>query len=125
MAADNKSETVTDGVRVTVEARKVSEKPQSPHHLFQYHVTIVNEGVQEPVTLVSRYWRIMDFDGTMREVSGHGVQGKQPRIEAGSRFAYQSAVPLMHERGSMWGQYMMVTESGRLIDAEIQPFALE
>lgn len=92
-------------------------------HFKNADVEIRNVG-EESVTLVSRHWRIMDGDGSLKEVNGPGVKGQQPRIEPGSSYKYTSSVPLAYERGSMWGSMSVLTEGGSLIDAEIAPFAL-
>ena len=118
------SEALTDGVRVSVEAR-YSEEHSLPgsRGFFLYTVTIANEGSQ-PVQLVSRHWRIHDATGRLQEVKGPGVVGEQPVIEPGESYEYTSGCPLPTPFGSMEGSYQMVKGSGSPFDARIERFEL-
>lgn len=120
-----KSEAVTEGVRVSVESRYVSEqsRPYESYWFFAYAIEISNQGPLR-VQLLSRHWTITDSDGRTQEVRGPGVVGKQPILEPGETFEYSSFCPLETSFGTMHGTYEMVAADGRRFDVEIAPFAL-
>ncbi len=119
------SESLTRGVRVTVNARYSSSHsdPAKREWFFLYTVTITNEG-DETVQLVNRHWVIMNANGHVEEVRGPGVVGNQPTLKTGESFEYTSGCPLKTPFGSMHGEYEMVTGGGDMFLAEIAPFAL-
>jgi ApaG protein len=121
----SQSETVTDGVRVQVEAHYSPEhsQPQSNQWFFLYTIRISNEG-EETCQLVSRHWIIRNASGEMDEVRGPGVVGEQPVLEPGDSFEYTSGCPLDTPFGSMEGTYQMVTENGSFFDVAIARFDL-
>lgn len=121
----SKSEAVTRGVRVKVQAQYVAERsrPAEGQWFFAYRIRIENEG-SETVQLVSRHWIITDANGKVEEVKGPGVVGAQPVLEAGQAFEYTSFCPLTTPFGSMKGTYQMVTKDGESFDAVIATFAL-
>jgi ApaG protein len=100
------SESVTDGIRVSVTPAFVADSsdPASGRFHFAYHVVIVNEGA-EPVTLRRRRWHIVDADGEAHDVEGDGVVGQQPTLGPGGRFEYQSYAPLPTSWGTMEGAF--------------------
>ncbi len=120
-----RSETVTNNVRVTVQARYVPQRsrPEDELWFFAYHVTIENTG-DEAVQLISRHWIITDAETRVQEVRGPGVVGEQPVLKPGEMFEYTSACPLPTPFGTMHGSYQMVTDSGEQFDANIAPFTL-
>jgi len=120
-----RSESVTHGLRVKVEARYSAEhsQPSANHWFFLYTIRISNEG-SETCQLISRYWIIRDATGHVEEVEGEGVVGEQPVLEPGDSFEYTSGCPLGTPFGSMEGTYQMVTEDGGEFDAEIPRFDL-
>lgn len=120
-----RSETVTDGLRVEVEAR-YSEQHSHPARnewFFLYTIRISNEGM-ETCQLISRHWIIRNATGEVEEVHGPGVVGEQPTLEPGDSFEYTSGCPLDTPFGSMEGTYQMQTEAGGQFDAEIARFEL-
>lgn len=119
------SETLTDGLRVRVEARYAPEhsQPAANQWFFLYTIRISNEG-SETCQLVSRHWIIRDATGRVQEVQGPGVVGEQPVLEPGDSFEYTSGCPLPTPFGSMEGTYQMVTEHGTHFDADIARFEL-
>ena len=90
---------------------------------FAYTIRITNEG-SVPVQLISRRWLITDGTGEVNEVSGPGVVGEQPRLNAGESFEYTSGCPLPTPFGEMCGSYQMAVEGGEGFDAEIGSFSL-
>lgn len=118
-------EAVTRNVRVQVEAEFAPGRsnPQLSQWSFYYRVRVVNEG-PETVQLLSRHWIITDAMGTMREVRGPGVVGKQPKLDPGESFEYTSGCDLTTPFGSMRGTYQMVTSEQQHFDIEIPMFTL-
>ncbi|WP_189404394.1 Co2+/Mg2+ efflux protein ApaG [Alteromonas halophila] len=99
----------------------VTEKPDQ--YAFAYQVTISNRS-QQPVQLLSRYWLITDANGKTTEVSGDGVVGKQPVIDAGDEYQYTSGAILDTPVGSMQGYYEMERADGSPFRANIDVFRL-
>lgn len=98
--------------------------PDSRHFVWAYHVRIENGG-QQTVQLITRYWRITDAYGHVHEVRGEGVVGKQPVLRPGETFEYASGTPLGTPFGLMVGTYHMVSEAGEQFDVEIPAFSLD
>ena len=117
------SETVTNGIRVTVRSQFLHAEPQRPLWYFTYTVRIVNEGT-ETVKLVSRHWIITNGSNQVEEVKGLGVVGRQPTLAPGQAHEYTSGCRLSTPFGSMRGTYRMVTRDGTEFDAEIAEFAV-
>jgi ApaG protein len=116
---------VSQGIRVSVEARYLSDEsePEKSKYLFAYEITIENEG-HAPAQLVARHWVIKDAFNGIEEVRGEGVVGQTPLLEPGESFCYSSYCPLRTEYGTMRGTYRMVRPSGEEFDAVVAPFAL-
>ena len=69
----------TRSVTVTVQPEYLDDqsRPEEGHFVWAYHVTIENGG-EQTVQLLNRYWRIVDGTGRAQEVRGPGVVGEQP-----------------------------------------------
>ncbi|PZR09583.1 MAG: Co2+/Mg2+ efflux protein ApaG [Archangium gephyra] len=119
------SNAVSDGIRVTVKAKFFPERssPENSQWAFTYAVTLVNEGTRA-ATLRTRHWVITDATGRVEEVRGEGVIGKQPRLEPGERFEYQSWAMLRTSFGTMRGEYVMERPDGSKFEAKIAEFVL-
>ena len=119
------SETVTRGVRVSVESRYHADRSNPAENVwfFSYKILVNNEG-SETVRLLTRHWVITDANGGVQEVRGPGVVGQQPVLAPEQSFEYTSFCPLATSFGTMHGTYRMVTDAGEEFDAEIAPFAL-
>jgi ApaG protein len=120
------SEALTHGVRVRVECHYSPERsePARREYFFLYTVRITNEG-DATVELRNRHWIITNAHGTVQEVRGPGVVGKEPRLRRGESFEYTSGCPLDTAFGSMHGSYdLVITDTGEHFDVEIAPFAL-
>jgi ApaG protein len=120
-----RSEAVTQGIRVQVESHYHPERsrPAEEEWFFSYAIKIRNEGTRT-VQLLTRHWIITDANGHVQEIRGPGVVGQQPLLSAGQSFEYTSFCPLKTSFGTMHGTYQMVTDSGEKFDAEIAPFPL-
>ena len=118
-------EAITDGIRVTVNARYSAEHsdPINGNWFFVYTIRVTNEG-DKAVRLESRHWIITDGMGRVEEVRGDGVVGEQPDLAPGESFEYTSGCPLTTPFGSMRGTYRMVHADGSSFDAQIPAFDL-
>ena len=119
------SETVTRGIRVSVETKydPTRSSPQQSQWFFLYTICITNEG-SITAQLMTRHWIITDATGHVEEVKGPGVVGEQPILAQGQSFEYTSGCPLTTPFGSMRGSYQMTTADGEQFDAEIAEFIL-
>jgi ApaG protein len=119
-------EEVTRDIRIAVEPNFLDDQsdPEENRFLWSYHVTIENRGGL-PVQLLSRYWRITDARGRVREVRGEGVIGEQPMIAPGRAYEYTSGTPLETASGFMTGTYHMRSSGGEGFEVAIPMFALE
>jgi ApaG protein len=116
----------TNGITVRVETQYLPEhsNPAGLKFIFGYHIVIENEG-STPVQLMRRHWKIKDAHGSLREVEGPGVVGRQPLIQPGDRHEYISFCNLMTEVGIMKGVYLMASpESGATFFVEIPEFRM-
>lgn len=113
------SSAVTSGVRVDVVPHFLPSESDADEHkfVFSYHITIRNDA-ERTVQLVSRRWVIVDGDGHRHEVEGEGVVGRQPILEPGQVFEYQSFVPLKTPWGTMEGAFVMQVHDGRTGEPE-------
>lgn len=106
---------------------RYEHKHSSPAHdkyVHSYHIIIENHS-NTTVQLVSRHWFIVDGVGRMREVQGVGVIGKQPVINPGNVFEYDSWSPITTPIGRMYGTFTMLNlETQKIFDVEIPTFPL-
>jgi len=119
-------EETTRDIRIAVEPNFLEEQsePEESRYLWSYRVTIENQS-QLSVQLLSRYWRITDARGRVREVRGEGVIGEQPVIPPGRAYEYTSGAPLETASGFMTGTYRMRASTGESFEVGIPMFALE
>jgi ApaG protein len=99
---------ISEGMEVSVETfyQPDYSNPVSGEFMYAYRISIENHNLF-PVKLLSRYWFIVDSDGSSREVEGDGVVGVQPVIQPGERYQYVSGCNLRTEMGKMYGVYTM------------------
>ena len=117
---------VTRDIAVTVAPFYLEERsdPAESRYVWGYRVVIDNQS-DEPVQLLSRYWRITDGNGRIEEVRGPGVVGDQPRLDPGDSYQYTSGCPLSTPSGFMVGSYTMRGGDGELFDIAIPAFSLD
>lgn len=116
----------TNGITVSVESQYLPEhsNPRGRKYIFGYHISIEN-GSPNTVQLLRRKWYITDGTGTMREVEGDGVVGRQPIIAPGDSHEYLSFCNLSTEVGKMSGYYTMIrTSDGTELVVEIPEFQM-
>jgi ApaG protein len=106
---------ITDGIKISVVTEYQSEysNPMQAHFVFAYKITIENCS-EHTIKLLRRHWFIYDGDGTVREVEGEGVIGKQPVLEPSEWHEYVSGCNLKTSLGKMKGTYLME----RLVDGK-------
>ena len=117
----------TRSILVTVRPSYLAEEssPLENQFAWAYHVRIENQG-DETVRLVSRFWRITDGLGRVKEVRGPGVIGENPVLQPGQAFEYRSWTPLPTPSGFMDGSYQMEHPgSGETFDVAIPAFSLD
>ena len=123
----DKYSSVTRNIRITIRSFYLDDqsKPEQGEFVWAYRVTIENCG-RESVQLMRRSWLITDAQGRTVKVSGEGVVGEKPVLEAGEAFEYTSGTPLHTPSGFMSGRYHMVMNTtGELFDVEIPTFSLD
>jgi ApaG protein len=105
--------------QVTVSARSFYQEaysqPEDGNYVHAYQIRIENRG-DLPVQLLSRNWEIIDGTGMRREVEGDGVVGKQPVIQPGQTYSYQSWVQFPTPIGAMRGSYVMYRRSAEGVE---------
>nr|WP_321462320.1 Co2+/Mg2+ efflux protein ApaG [uncultured Cohaesibacter sp.] len=111
-------------VMVVPEYRPEQSTPDRGQHVWTYHVEIQNDS-PDNIQLQARFWRIVDAQGRIQEVHGHGVVGERPLIGAGNCFKYTSGCPLDSESGFMSGYYEMELDDGTIFEVTIPTFSLD
>lgn len=127
MKEGKKFSAITKEIAVSVQPIFLPDKTVEENNLFvwAYNVEIKNHGAED-VQLKSRYWRIIDEHGSVNEVRGEGVIGKQPIISQNEKFHYSSGTYLPTPSGIMEGEYMMeVVGTEQKLCIEIPAFSLD
>ena len=117
---------ITKGVlvKVNTEYREDLSTITEGVYYFNYHITIENQN-SYPVQLIHRDWFIYDSLFPSVHVSGEGVIGQQPVLEAGEIFTYASGCELRSEIGAMSGYYSFLNlETKETIRVDIPTFHL-
>ena len=117
--------TELEGLRVTVDRVTFMPQLDAPKDRpfpFVYFITIHNDSA-ETVTIKGRKWVVTDARGETIVVEGDGVVGKNPRLETGEHFSYNS----YHTIGAdsvAEGAYIGVTDDGRPVLVRIPRFEM-
>ena len=98
-------------------------KPEAGAHAFAYTVRVTNSG-DIAAQLVGRHWIITDATGSIEEVRGLGVVGKQPLLQPGESFEYTSWLRLPTPSGTMRGTYFCMTDEAQPFEATVGEFTL-
>ena len=116
----------TNNISISVKPYYLEEQsePNEQHFVWAYQITINNVG-QQTVQLKNRYWKIIDSNGTKKEVKGAGVIGEQPILHPGEKYKYTSGTPLSTPSGFMEGSYEMETTDGNKFDVSVPLFSLD
>ena len=115
----------TEGITVIAQPVYLDGESDSIQHkfVFAYFIRIENHGV-ESVQLLRRHWFIHDAAGSIKEVEGEGVVGKQPIIQTGEAHEYNSYCVLETFEGFMEGTYLMQRPNGEQFTIAIPRFLL-
>ncbi len=101
----------TNGIKISVETfyQQNYSRPLENKYIFAYRIHIENRS-SKTVQLMRRHWYIKDSSGSVREVEGEGVIGKQPVLRPGEGHQYVSWSPLISDIGKMYGTYLMLNK---------------
>jgi ApaG protein len=99
-------------------------EPETGLFVWSYTVRFSNLGDQ-PVQLIGRKWLIRDGKGKTQDVLAASVGGRQPILEPGDTFAYESGVPLSTPHGEMIGTFGFRTTNGTALIIETRRFELQ
>ena len=93
---------ITNDIKISVETffQPGYSQPASAQFVFAYRVSIENLS-KDSVQLLRRHWYIKESNGSLREVEGEGVIGKQPIIAPGGMHQYVSWCNLSTSMGKM------------------------
>lgn len=116
---------MTDGITVRVAVNFLPEQSriESGKWFWVYHIRIEN-GSDQTVQLLSRFWKITDGRGMINHVEGDGVVGEQPVLAPGQSHDYVSGCPLTTPHGSMEGHYVFRAADDSRFDVAIPFFPL-
>lgn len=119
------SDCTTNGIRIIVDPEYIPGEliATNGKYLFSYRIRMVNGGT-DVVQLISRHWKIINSEGTVEEVRGDGVVGRQPILNPGQEFRYTSYCPLDTAWGTMEGSFLMRYDNGNTFEAKIERFYL-
>lgn len=97
---------ITEGIRISVVSSFKPELSRIDGNLYYFDYRISIENINPfPVQLLRRDWFIYDSLDAPKYVSGEGVVGQQPVLEAGEVYSYSSGCDLSSEIGYMTGHY--------------------
>lgn len=108
---------------VQTQALPEHSDPAAGQHAYAYTVTIRNTGTVA-AQLIARRWLITDGRGTVQEVRGLAVVGRQPLLKPSESFEYTSWVRLETPSGSMRGTFYCITETAEAFETEVAEFPL-
>lgn len=97
---------------------------EESRYIWAYRVQIKNNR-SIPVQLKSRWWRIVDNTGCIKEIAGEGVVGEQPWVAPGETYEYASGASLTTPSGIVLGSYHMETTEGSEFDIDVPAFSLD
>ena len=93
--------------------------------LWKYNILMRNNHINK-IQVVGRYWKIVEANGLIREVSGDGVIGERPVINPGKSFYYSSYANLKASSGIMYGKYKVVDlVENAMFEVAIPAFSLD
>ena len=103
----------------------VTIKPAGDQAVTVEFADRIDAAVNARVIALADALKARPVEGIVETVSGSGIAGKQPTIEPGARYAYQSAAPLDTPSGIMVGHYIARTADNRLLKIDIPAFSLD
>ncbi len=117
---------ITQNIEITVTPEFLSNITDFENNNFfwRYFVNIKNNK-KSKIQIISRYWKIINEDGSFEEVSGEGVVGETPIIMPKLDFNYSSHVQLHGSSGIMMGHYLVKVAKDKIIEVTIPKFSLD
>ena len=94
--------------------------PTNAPHAFIYFITIINLS-NTRVILKGRRWVICDEDGSQKVIEGQGIVGKEPNLNPGEKFSYNS-YHMSHCNSSAEGSFHGIDDNGKPIYVRIPRF---
>lgn len=115
--------------KIQVAVTPVFLPDQSSHrdgfYVWAYSICICNLR-ETPAQLLHRYWRIIDANGVVQEVTGNGVVGESPILSPNEEYIYTSGASLRQPSGVMHGYYLMKDlVLDKTLKIEIPAFSLD
>lgn len=92
-------------------------------HAFIYFITITNLS-DVKITLRGRRWVLLEADGHQQVIEGEGIVGKEPTLNPGESFSYNS-YHMTHCDCLAKGSFHGVDSDGRAIHCRIPEFAMK
>jgi len=117
----------TDGIEVAIQPEYIDSQTNDNGQgvfIWAYHVVIENKST-DTFQLINRYWKIIDENGAVQEISGLGAVGEQPILIPNENFKYSSSVHLNQPSGIMSGHYGMQKSNGEIVNVKIPTFSLD
>jgi ApaG protein len=99
-------------------------EPEAGLFVWSYTVRFANFGDQL-IQLLGQKWLIRDGNGKIQNVLAASVGGRQPVLEPGDTYAYESGVPLSAPRGDMTGAFGFRIANGTPLIIETRRFELQ
>lgn len=118
-------EAPSEPLHVAVTTQYLNEQSHPEEHCFVFGYTFcLHNHSPDALIVMHRHWLITDANGNLREIEGHGILGRFPKLESGSTFEYTSGVVLETPVGTMEGEYVLHNPNGLAIQIHVAPFRL-
>ncbi len=119
------NQTFSDGflIKVNSEYNIRLSDPTNAAYFFDYTVDLINKN-PSPAQLISRYWMLIDGNGTEDSFSDDQPGSPNQVIKPGQSYHYRSFCILPTEFGIMKGVYKMEDNEGNTFEIEIPAFRL-
>jgi ApaG protein len=117
----------TNKIEVSVRPEFINDNFTSDDHglfFWRYFIKIKNNS-SKTIQIINRYWKIINQDGSIEEISGSGVVGKQPVLVPQLEFEYDSQVHLKYPCAIMGGHYEAQMDCGKIFKVKIPSFSLD
>ncbi len=117
----------TDKIEVSVRPEFIvnnSYIDNKEFYFWRYFIKIKNNSACT-IQIIKRYWKIINENGSIEEVFGEGVVGKQPVLVPQLEFEYDSQVQLKCPSAIMGGHYEVKKDNGEMFQIKIPSFSLD
>ena len=117
-------ETYDINIDIIAEFKNKLYKEQGYEYVWVYNVAIKNNN-NFTIQVISRFWQVLHANGYVENISGDGIVGLQPFIEAGHVHNYSSQISLYASSGMMHGHYNMKDDRGNNLKVVVPAFSLD